>query len=257
MVHWPEVMVTYDSYSGALFSADAFGTFGALNGALFADELKIDDEWFAEARRYYGNICGKYGVQVQNLLGKAKSIEGLKMICPLHGPVWRLDLDKFIDKYDKWSRYEPEEKGVLIVYASMYGHTENCAEVLASELIQSGVTNVKLCDVSGTHVSYLISDVFKYSNIALFSVTYNMGVFPKMKDFIHDMQALNLQNRTVSILENGTWAPQSKDLMASMLEEMQGMSVMDEKMTIMSSASDDDRESICRIAEEIKASMEE
>ena len=257
MVHWPEVMVSYDKTTGILFSADAFGTFGALNGALFADEMEIDDEWFAEARRYYGNICGKYGIQVQNLLNKAKGLEGLSMICPLHGPVWRKDLDKFLDKYDKWSKYEPEEKGVLIVYASMYGHTENCAEVLASELIQAGVTNVKLCDVSGTHVSYLISDVFKYSNIALFSVTYNMGVFPKMKDFIHDMQALNLQNRTVTILENGTWAPQSKDLMVSMLEDMQAMSIMEEKMTVMSNASDDQREAICKMAEDIKATLED
>ena len=256
MVHWPEVMVTYDKSTGILFSADAFGAFGALNGALFADEMKIDDEWFAEARRYYGNICGKYGIQVQNLLNKAKALDNLSMICPLHGPVWRKDLDKFIEKYDKWSKYEPEEKGVLIAYASMYGHTENCAEVLASELIQLGVTNVKLCDVSGTHVSYLISDVFKYSNIALFSVTYNMGVFPKMKDFIHDMQALNLQNRTVTILENGTWAPQSKDLMASMLEEMPDMKVMERKITVMSNASDDQREALCKMAEEIKATME-
>lgn len=255
MVHWPEVMVSYDKPAGILFSADAFGTFGALNGALFADEMEIDDAWFAEARRYYGNICGKYGMQVQNLLSKAAGLEGLSMICPLHGPVWRKDLDKFIEKYDKWSRYEPEEKGVLIAYASMYGHTENCAEVLASELIQSGVTNVKLCDVSGTHVSYLISDVFKYSNIALFSVTYNMGVFPKMKDFIHDMQALNLQNRTVTILENGTWAPQSKDIMTSMLEGMQDMRVMEEKITVMSNASDDQREAICKMAEDIKATL--
>lgn len=256
MVHWPEVMVSYDKTTGILFSADAFGTFGALNGALFADEMEIDDEWFAEARRYYGNICGKYGMQVQNLLAKARGLEGLAMICPLHGPVWRKNLDLFIDKYDKWSRYEPEEKGVLIAYASMYGHTENCAEVLASELIQAGVTNVKLCDVSGTHVSYLISDVFKYSNIALFSVTYNMGVFPKMKDFIHDMEALNIQNRTVTILENGTWAPQSKDLMTSMLEEMQDMRVMKEKITVMSNASDDQREAICKMAEDIKATLE-
>ena len=251
MVHWPEVMVTYDKTTGILFSADAFGTFGALNGALFADEMKIDDEWFAEARRYYGNICGKYGMQVQGLLNKAKDLD-IKMICPLHGPVWREDLGLFIDKYDKWSRYEPEEKGVLICYASMYGHTENCAEVLASKLIQLGVTNVKLCDVSGVHVSYLISDVFKYSNIALFSVTYNMGVFPKMKDFINDMQALNLQNRTVSILENGTWAPQSKDIMAGMLEQMPNMRVMEEKLTVMSNASDDQREALCKMAENIK-----
>jgi len=254
MVHWPEVMVTYDKTTGILFSADAFGTFGALNGALFADEMKIDDEWFAEARRYYGNICGKYGMQVQGLLNKAKDLD-IKMICPLHGPVWREDLGLFIDKYDKWSRYEPEEKGVLICYASMYGHTENCAEVLASELIQLGVTNVKLCDVSGVHVSYLISDVFKYSNIALFSVTYNMGVFPKMKDFINDMQALNLQNRTVSILENGTWAPQSKDIMADMLEEMPNMRVMEEKLTVMSNASDDQREALCKMAENIKTTL--
>ena len=254
MVHWPEVMVTYDKTTGILFSADAFGTFGALNGALFADEMKIDDEWFAEARRYYGNICGKYGMQVQGLLNKAKDLD-IKMICPLHGPVWREDLGLFIDKYDKWSRYEPEEKGVLICYASMYGHTENCAEVLASELIQLGVTNVKLCDVSGVHVSYLISDVFKYSNIALFSVTYNMGVFPKMKDFINDMQALNLQNRTVSILENGTWAPQSKDIMAGMLEQMPNMRVMEEKLTVMSNASDDQREALCKMAENIKNTL--
>lgn len=254
MVHWPEVMVTLDKESGALFTADAFGTFGSLDGALFADEVGFDEHWMAEARRYYGNICGKYGPQVQNLLAKVKELD-VKMLCPLHGPVWRKDLDVFIDKYDKWSRYEPEKKGVVIVYASMYGNTETVAQLLASELVQNGVTDIKLFDVSKTHVSYLISEVFKYSNLALLSVTYNMGLFPPMRAFLEDMQLLNLQNRTVTIMENGTWAPQAKDIMNGILESMTDMKIVEEKMTVMSSSGEEDREDIAKMAANIKASL--
>ena len=256
MVHWPEVMVTFDDVSGAVFTADAFGTFGSLDGALFADEVGFDDHWMSEARRYYGNICGKYGMQVQNLLGKLKSIEGLKMLCPLHGPVWREDLDRIIEKYDKWSRYEPEEKGVVLVYASMYGNTEGIAQILASELVQRGVTKIKMFDVSKTGVSFLISEVFKYSNVALLSVTYNMGLFPPMRAFVEDMQALNIQNRKVTIVENGTWAPQASQVMTDILESMQDIELVTEKLTVMSSMGDEDREGIVKIAESIKKSLD-
>ena len=160
MVHWPEAMVSFDLSNGVLFSADAFGSFGALDGKLFNDEVKFDREWLDDARRYYTNIVGKYGPHVQSLLKKAGGID-IKIICPLHGPVWRSDLGYFLEKYDKWSRYEPEEKGVMIVYASMYGNTENAVSVLASKLVEKGMTNVVMYDVSKTHVSQLISETFK------------------------------------------------------------------------------------------------
>ena len=166
MVHWPEVMVTFDTTNGVLFSADAFGSFGALDGKLFNDEVNFDRDWIDDARRYYTNIVGKYGVFVQKLLTKASGLD-IKMICPLHGPVWRNNLEYFIDKHDKWSKYEPEEKGVLIAYASMYGNTEAAAQCLAAKLVEKGCTNVKVYDVSNTHVSQLISESFKLSNIVL------------------------------------------------------------------------------------------
>ena len=192
MVHWPEAMVSFDTTSGVLFSADAFGSFRALDGKLFADEFHFDSEWLDDARRYYTNIVGKYGPQVQALLNKASSLVGLdniKFICPLHGPVWRRDLGYLIDKYVHWATYEPEERGVMIVYASMYGNTETAAEVLSTKLAERGVTNTRLYDVSSTHVSYLISDLFKYSHLVLASVTYNLGIFPPMHSFLMDMKA--------------------------------------------------------------------
>ena len=206
MVHWPEVMVSYEESEKVLFSADAFGTFGALNGVLFADEVNFDRDWLDEARRYYTNIVGKYGPQVQALLKKAAGLD-IQMICPLHGPVWRKDLGYFIDKYDKWSRYEPEEKGVMIAYASMYGNTEAAAQALAARLCEKGVTNVAVYDVSNTHVSYLIAEAWKYSHIVLASVTYNLGIYPVMHNFLADMKALNLQNRTVALMENAVHNP--------------------------------------------------
>ena len=184
MVHWPEAMVTFDTTNGVLFSADAFGSFGSLDGKLFNDEVNFDRDWIDDARRYFTNIVGKYGPFVQMLLQKASTVP-IKMFCPLHGPVWRTDLGYFIDKHDKWSKYEPEEKGVLIVYASMYGNTEAAAQKLASTLCEKGMTNVAVYDVSNTHVSYLVSEAFKYSHIVLASVTYNLNIYPVMYDFLH------------------------------------------------------------------------
>ena len=238
MVHWPEAMVTFDKTNGVLFAADAFGSFGALDGKLFNDEVNFDRDWIDEARRYYTNIVGKYGPHVQALLKKAAGID-IKIICPLHGPVWRSNLGYFIDKYDKWSRYEPEEKGVMIVYASMYGNTESAATVLASRLVEKGITNVVMYDVSNTHVSQLISETFKYSHIVLASVTYNLGIYPLMHNYLMDMKALNVQNRTVAIVENGSWACKSGDLMAEFLVGMKQMSVLNERLTVVSSLSEE------------------
>lgn len=234
MVHWPEAMVSFDTTNGVLFSADAFGSFGALDGKLFNDEVDFDRDWIDDARRYYTNIVGKYGPHVQALLKKAAGID-IKIVCPLHGPVWRNNLGYFIDKYDKWSRYEPEEKGVMIVYASMYGNTENAASVLASKLVEKGMTNVVMYDVSKTHISQLISETFKYSNVVLASVTYNLGIYPLMHNYLMDMKALNVQNRTFAILENGSWACESGRLMREFLENMRNMTVLDEKVTLTSS----------------------
>lgn len=237
MVHWPEAMVTFDTTNGVLFSADAFGSFIALDGKLFADEVNFDRDWLDEARRYLTNIVGKYGPHVQLLLKKASGIlDQIKFICPLHGPVWRKDLGYFIDKYDKWSRYEPEEKGVLIVYASMYGNTEAAAQCLAAKLCEQGVTNVAVYDVSNTHVSYLIAEAFKYSHIVLASVTYNLGIYPVMHNFLMDMKALNLQNRTFAIIENGSWAVKSGDLMASFItDQLKNMTLLNERLSLASS----------------------
>jgi len=239
MVHWPEVMGTYDTTDKTLFSADAFGTFGAMNGNLFADEVNFERDWLDDARRYYTNIVGKYGLQVQAALKKLSGLD-IAMICPLHGPIWRSNLDYLLDKYDKWSRYEPEEKGVMIAYASMYGNTEAAAQALAARLCEKGITNVSVYDVSNTHVSYLISEAFKYSHIVLASVTYNLGIYPVMKSFLEDMKALNLQNRTFALIENGSWACKSGDLMQKFIdEEMKNMTVLNERLSMGSSLSDD------------------
>lgn len=254
MVHWPEVMVSFDTTNGVLFSADAFGSFRALDGKLFADEFDFDREWLDDARRYYTNIVGKYGPQVQALLKKASKLD-IQYICPLHGPVWRKGLDYIIDKYVHWSTYEPEEKGVMIVYASMYGNTETAAEVLASKLADRGVTNTRLYDVSSTHVSYLISDLFKYSHLVLASVTYNLGIFPPMHNFLADMKALNLQKRTCVLVENGSWAPRSGGLMRECLEGMKNMTILDEGLTLSSSLHSQNLPDLDSIADAIAASV--
>ena len=254
MVHWPEAMVSFDTTNGVLFSADAFGSFRALDGKLFADEFDFDREWIDDARRYYTNIVGKYGPQVQALLKKASKLD-IRYICPLHGPVWRKDLGYIIDKYVHWSTYEPEEKGVMIVYASMYGNTEQTAEILASKLADRGVTNTRLYDVSSTHVSYLISDLFKYSHLVLASVTYNLGIFPPMHNFLADMKALNLQKRTCALVENGSWAPRSGGLMRECLEGMKNMTILDEGLTLSSSLHSQNASDLDAMADAVAASI--
>ncbi|MEG2428124.1 MAG: flavodoxin domain-containing protein, partial [Clostridium sp.] len=185
------------------------------------------------------NIVGKYGPHVQALLKKAGTID-IKMLCPLHGPVWRSDLGYILDKYNKWSTYEPEEKGVMIVYASMYGNTEAAANVLAAQLVEKGITHVKMYDVSNTHVSQLISETFKYSHIVLASVTYNLGIYPLMHNYLMDMKALNLQKRTVAIIENGSWACQSGTLMREFIENnMKRMTILDEQVSLVSSMNEE------------------
>ena len=254
MVHWPEAMVSFDTTNGVLFSADAFGSFRALDGKLFADEFDFDREWIDDARRYYTNIVGKYGPQVQALLKKASKLD-IRYLCPLHGPVWRKDLGYIIDKYVHWSTYEPEEKGVMIVYASMYGNTEQTAEILASKLADRGVTNTRLYDVSSTHVSYLISDLFKYSHLVLASVTYNLGIFPPMHNFLADMKALNLQKRTCALVENGSWAPRSGGLMRECLEGMKNMTILDEGLTLSSSLHSQNASDLDAMADAVAASI--
>ena len=250
MVHWPEAVMTYDEKDKVLFSADAFGTFNALNGNLFNDELDFNREWLDEARRYYTNIVGKYGPQVQNVLKKASSLD-IQMICPLHGPVWRSNLNFIIEKYDLWSRYEPEEKGVMIAYASMYGNTENMAEILAVMLAEAGVKNIHMHNISKTHVSELISDSFKYSHIVLASPTYNNGIYPLMDNYLEDMKALSLQNRTIAVLGNGSWAPQATKLISAKIKEMKNMRLLEASVTIKSSLKEAQLEELNSLSRQI------
>ena len=256
MVHWPEVMVTYDEKDKALFSADAFGTFGALNGKLFSDEVDFEGEWLPDARRYYANIVGKYGVQVQALLKKAAAVD-IQMICPLHGPVWRSDLSWFMDKYDKWSRYEPEDRAVVIIYGSIYGNTENAADALASRLTEKGVKDVKMYDVSRTHVSELIAEIFRCSHLVLACSTYNGGIYPPMADLLEDMKALSVQNKTVALMENGTWAAASGRLITAKLEGMKNITLLDTKISIKSALQNGRETELDAFAQQIVEEMQD
>ncbi|GAA0076104.1 FprA family A-type flavoprotein [Clostridium sp. CTA-5] len=254
MVHWPEAMVTYDTINGVLFSADAFGTFISLDGKLFNDEINFEKEWIDEARRYYANIVGKYGMNVQTLLKKVSNFE-VKCICPLHGPIWRNNLKYFIDKYDKWSKYEAEEKGVLIVYGTMYGNTESAANCLATKLVEKGINNVVMYDVSRTHVSYLISETFKYSHIVLACATYNLNIYPPMLNYLLDMKELNLQKRTFGIIENGTWASKAGKLMRDLLNEMKEVVVLDEEVSLKTLLKQEEVNYIENLVDSIISSM--
>ena len=218
--------------------------------------MDFDRDWLDDARRYYTNIVGKYGTFVQKLLKKLQTLD-VKMICPLHGPVWRSNLEYFIEKHDKWSKYEPEEKGVLIAYASMYGNTESAAQALACKLVEKGCPDVKVYDVSNTPVSYLISDAFKYSNIVLASVTYNLGIFPVMHNFLEDMKALCLINRKFAIIENGTWAIKSGSLMENfIINDLNKMELIGNKFTLTSSLKTDKEAEMDELADAIIKSME-
>ena len=253
MVHWPEVMVTYDSTDKILFSADAFGCFGALNGALFADEVDFMKDYMDEARRYYTNIVGKYGTQVKSLLNKASSLE-IGMICPLHGFVWRKNINDFVSKYILWSNYEPEEYGVMIAYASVYGNTENTAEILACRLRDKGVRTV-MYDVSVTPASEIVSAAFRWSHFVFASTTYNMGIFVTMEALINDLAAHNIQNRTVAIIENGSWAAASGCLIHEKLEKCSKMNILDKKVCIKSSLKEPQLLDIAAMADAIIATL--
>lgn len=234
MVHWPEVMFTYDKTDGILFSADAFGVFGTNNGNLFADEMNYKAKDFTDdARRYYSNIVGKYGMQVQNVLKKACKLE-IRMICPLHGPVWREDLDFIVGLYDKWSKYEAEDKAVAVFYNSVYGNTESVINALTLRLAEKGVKNIAVYDVSKTDVSVLISESFRVSHIVFGATTYNNGLFPKMENLVQDMKALTVQNKKYAIIENGTWAPAAGKLLKAELDSMKNMEQVGETLTVKS-----------------------
>jgi len=251
MVHWPEVMVTYDETDKILFSADAFGTFGALNGALFADEIDFEKDYLNEYRRYYTNIVGKYGDQVQALLKKASSLS-IEMICPLHGFVWRGNLSSIINKYALWSCYQPEEKGVMIAYASVYGNTENAAEILSCSLREKGIKTV-MFDVSVTHASEIIAAAFRWSHLVFASTTYNAGIFITMEDLINDLVSHNIQNRTVAIIENGSWAATSGNLIREKLGKCKNITILEKTLSLKSSLKKDQLSEIEAIADAIAA----
>ena len=254
MVHWPETMVSYDETDKVLFSADGFGTFGALNGNIFADELEFDREWLADARRYYTNIVGKYGASVQALLKKAAGLE-IAVICPLHGPVWREDLDYILEKYQKWSTYEAEEQAVAILYASMYGNTASAADALAGALAERGVRNIAVYDVSNMHVSELISEIFRVSHLVFATPTYNGGIYPVMENLFADMKALNVQKKTVALMENGTWAAATVKQMREKLAEMKDMTVLDVQVTVKSAMLSDQSAELLALADAVAESL--
>ena len=254
MVHWPEAMVSYDTVDKILFSADGFGTFGAINGNLFADEVNFERDWLDDARRYFINIVGKYGVQVQNLLKKAATLE-IKMICPLHGPVWRENLGWFIEKYDTWSSYKPEDQAVMIAYASIYGNTENAAEILASKLADKGVKNIAMYDVSVTDPSVIVSESFRCSHLVFAAPSYNGGIFTKMETVLSELKAHSLQNRTVAIMENGTWAPVAGRQMREIFAGMKNIELLEEGVTIRSAVKEAQEASLEALAEKIASSL--
>ena len=228
--------------------ADAFGTFGALNGNVFADEVNFKEEWLDDARRYLVNIVGKYGGPVQSALKKALTLD-IAMICPLHGPIWREDLGWFIDKYQKWSTYTPEDHNVVVMYASIYGNTENAADVLAGRLADAGEKNVKVYDVSVTDPSYLVAEAFRCDRIVFACPTYNAGLFPKMETLLHELAAHNLQKRKVAVLENGTWASTAGKQMKEILSGMKDMEIYEETVTVKSALKEDQLAQLDKIVE--------
>ena len=253
MVHWPEVIVTYDLTTKTLFSADAFGTFGALNGALFADEVDFFRDYLDEARRYYTNIVGKYGVQVQALLKKAATVE-IQTICPLHGFVWRENIGAYLEKYQKWSLYEPEVSGVMIAYASVYGNTENAANILACKLRDKGIKTT-MFDVSVAETSEVVAASFQYSHLVFAAPTYNGGIFIKMDEVLRDIEAHSLKNRTVAFMENGTWAVTCGKQMKEIFAGLKGMNIIEDTVTIKSALADGQEAQVEKLAEAIAETM--
>ena len=243
MVHWPEVMMAYDSATGALYSADAFGTFGAVDAGIFADLYDFEKDFLDDARRYYANIVGKYGVQVQMVLKKAAKLD-IKMILPLHGPVWRENIAWFIDKYQKWSTYTPDEEGIVVFYGSLYGHTASAAEAFAAKLREKAGCDVKVFDVSKTHSSKLISEIWRVGKVVIFCPTYNNGIYLPVDALLHDMAALDVKNRTFAIAQNGTWAPASGKLITEKLAALKNVKIVEPMLTIKSALHEADMEAL-------------
>lgn len=253
MVHWPEVMMTYDEVDKILFSADAFGSFNALDGNLFDDEIDLP-AWLGEMRRYYTNIVGKYGTPVQAVLKKAQTLD-IQMICPLHGVIWRKELGYILDKYQKWSTYTPEDKSVVLVYASIYGHTEKVVNALAFMLGQNGVKNIRVYDVSSTHPSKIVAEAFRASCLVFASPTYNMGIFPNMETVLLDLKAHALTSRTVALIENGSWAPVAGSAMTKIFEQMKGIKLLTPTVTVKSAFKEAQKESLKAMAQAIIESL--
>ncbi|MFA5421743.1 MAG: MBL fold metallo-hydrolase [Bacilli bacterium] len=255
MVHWPEVMVTYEEASGLLFTADAFGTFGALEGNLFADEVDFENEWLGEARRYYANIIGKYGTQTLSLLNKIDNLD-VKYLLPLHGPLWRKDIAWYLEKYRLWASYRPEEKGVVIAVGSIYGNTVEAADILAGYLAEEGVKNIRVHEVASTNPSFIISDIFRYSHLVLASATYNFRIFPPMETLLSDIVALNVRNKTIAIIENGSWAPSADNLIRLQVAKLKNIDIVNtEKFTIKSSLKDHQLKALRDLAKAIAATL--
>ena len=244
MVHWPEAMFAYDTATGTLFSADAFGTFGALESSIFADDYDFEKDYLDDARRYYANIVGKYGAQVQAVLKKAAKID-IKFICPLHGPVWRGEhIAWFIDKYQKWSKYEPEDDGIVVIYGSLYGHTASAAEAFAAKLRAKSGKDVKVYDISKTHSSNIIGEIWRVGKIVIFSPTYNNGIYLPVANLLHDMECLTVQNKVIALAQNGTWAPVSAKLMNEKLSTLKNVKIVDNVLTIKSALHASDEEAL-------------
>lgn len=255
MVHWPEVIMTYEEVDKLLFTADAFGTFGALSGNIFTDEFDFDKAWMDDARRYYANVCGKYGAQVQAILKKISALD-IGTVCPLHGPVWRGgDIAPLLEKYQQWSTYQPEGKAVMIAYATMYGNTENAAAAMAGLLAEKGVRGIAMYDLSETDVSELAAESFRCSHLVLAAPTYNGGLHPKMEAYLHDIKALGLQNRTVALLENGTWAPVAARHMATILGTMKNMTVLENPVAVKSALAEGQLAALDALADTLAAQL--
>lgn len=247
MVHWPEVMITYDEYNQSLFTADGFGKFGALD---------INDNWDDEARRYYIGIVGKYGIPVQNLLKKIANLK-ISMICPLHGPVLSNNLEHYLQLYNIWSNYEYEKKGVLICYSSIYGNTKKACEKLKINLNNLGLNNVVIYDLARTDISFVVSEAFKYSHLVLASPTYNGDIFPNMKNFLHHLIERNYSNRTIAFIENGTWAPVATKVMKTMLINAKNISYLPLEIKILSAISKENIEEIALLSKQIIENINE
>lgn len=254
MVHWPEVMMTFEKEDGLLFSADAFGTFNTLDGNLFADDTDFSSRYLESARNYYANIVGKYGAQVQ-MAFKKLPVSSIKMILPLHGPIWRKDIPYILDKYQHWSTYSPEEKAASLFYCSMYGNTENAARLLASMLGERGMKDIHVLDLCRSGMGEAVGESFRVSNLVLLAPTYNLTLYPEMDTYLTDILRMGLKNRKVSLVANGTWAPVEMKLMKEKLSTVPGMEILPTDLTILSALTEKDREVLGKMADEIVSSL--